>query len=642
LAESLTARFPNGIWFVDLAPVTEASRVVASVAEVLKLREDADKNLGDLVIAQIADGKVLLVLDNCEHLLSSCAEFVDNLLSSCSELRILATSREALNVQGEKVLALPPLSVPGFDAGLDLGAVQSADSVKLFVDRAQVVQNAFELTTENFVSVADICRRLDGIPLAIELAAARVKVLSIEQIITKLDDRFKLLSVTGRTMLPRHQTLRAVIEWSYDHLTAEEQGLIRALSVFAGGWTLERAASVAGGFDEFELLDLHSQLVDRSVLVVGREQGGDRRYSFLETVRQFLVERLNERGEEHMIREAHLEAMLNLAEQAYMQRITMEEQWAEVLVAESDNLRVALEFARTIDSERYLRLVGAIAWFWLVKAHLFEARTHLPAALASSAVEPSRPARARALWGAAQTLAFQGDASSARGWMDEALSTWRDLGDTREIALALEGIGWTHFFSSEDEEACAAFEECLRLQRASGDRHLIIRAMVGLAQVLVALGRTDEAKPMAREIIEFSKWHSDKRSEHFGWHYLADCELILENCRESLDLYKQSLVLAQAIGDKVEISFEVQGVAMSLAGLGETELAVQLAGAVRAEWDRIAVDVHIRFWDALLERYIGAARQRLGVEPSEREWSKGRSISFDEAVTLALEVRSPS
>jgi tetratricopeptide (TPR) repeat protein len=537
-------------------------------------------------------------------------------------------------------MALPPLNVPASNAGKEFGVVQSADSVKLFVDRAQIVRSGFELTNANFVSVADICRRLDGIPLAIELAAARVKILSIEQILAKLDDRFRLLSNAGKTMLPRHKTLRAVIEWSYDHLTEEEQRLIRTLSVFSGGWTLELAATVAGGVDEFELLDLHSQLVDKSILVVSGEQGRTPRYSCLETVRQFLLERLIESGEDQMIREAHLDSMLSLAEQAYMERITKEEAWAAVLAIESDNLRVALEFARTIDSERYLRLVGSIAWVWLVKAHLFEARKHLTAALASSAAEPSRPARARALWGAAQTLAFQGDAAAARGWMDEALRTWRDLGDTYEIALALEGIGWTHFFSSEDEEACAAFEECLRLQRASGDRHLIIRAMVGLAQVLVALGRTTEAKPMAQEIIEFSKAHDDKRSEHFGWHYLADCELILGNCRESLDLYKQSLALAQAIGDKLEISFEVQGVAMSLAGLGKKELAVQLAGAVRAEWDRLALDVHVRFWDTLLDRYIGAAKHEMGKQDYETAWNKGRGISFEDAIAVALEIQA--
>jgi non-specific serine/threonine protein kinase len=642
VAESLVNEFTDGVWFIDLVPLTEAGRVVTAVAQVLKLREEADKDLDSLVTAYISDKKLLLVFDNCEHLLPGCAEFVDRLLSSCSEIRILATSREALNVQGEKVMAVPPLSVPDIPGGKDIGMVQSSDAVQLFIERAQIVRSGFELTVENAASVVEICRRLDGIPLAIELAAARVKILSVEQILTRLDDRFKLLSNAGRTMLPRHQTLRAVIEWSYDQLSDEEQRLLRALSVFAGGWTLELASTVASDFDDYQMLDLHSQLVDKSILVVSREQSNAPRYGFLETVRQFLFERLSDSGEARVIREAHLEAMLNLAEQAYTERITQEETSAELLEVESDNLRVALEFARTIDAERYLRLVGAVAWFWLVRTHLAESHQHLTAALASSAVKPSRPARARALWGAAQTLAFQGNASAARGWMDEALSTWRDLGDTRETALALEGIGWTHFFSSEDEEACAAFEESLRLQRANGDERLILRAMVGLAQVLVALGRTEEAKPMAQEIVEFSKQHNDKRSEHFGWHYLADCELILGNCLDSLELYKKSLALAHAIGDKVEISFEVQGVAMSLAGLGETGLAVQLAGAMRAQWDRTGVDVHVRFWDALLDRYIGAARQSLGTRDSDAAWTKGRGIPFEAAIELALEVRPGS
>ncbi len=652
VAESLTRKFPAGVWFVDLAPLTETSRVVGAVAQVLGLREEADKDLNDLVSAYVSDKKVLLVLDNCEHLLSSCAEFVDGLLNSCAEIRIVATSRESLNVQGERVMQLPPLGIPDTKSALTLESVQSADAMKLFVDRAQIARSSFELTAANFASVAEICRKLDGIPLAIELAAARVKILAIEQILTKLDDRFKLLSSVGRTMLPRHQTLRAVIEWSYDQLASEEQRLLRALSVFAGGWTLALASTVVADLDEFEMLDLHSQLVDKSIVVVASGQSASQRYSFLETVRQFLLGQLNESGEAERAREAHFNAMLGLAERAYAERATDEELWTAELELESDNMRVALESARGVDSEKYLSLVGALAWFWIVKTHLVEGREHLTAALAASAVNPSRPSRARALWGAAHMLAFQGDTSEARAWIDEARSMSRDLGDTREIALALEGIGWTHFFRSEDEAACTAFEECLRLQRVSGAQHLVIRAMVGLAQVLVALGRTDEAKPMAQEIIEFAEAHNDKRSEHFGWHYLADCELILGNCTDSLNLYKQSLVLAHAIGDKVEISFEVQGVAMSLAGLrealsetkrsrlDEVKLAIQLGGAVKAEWDRLGVDIHVRFWDALLDRYLGAARQALGKETYEVEWNKGRDLSFDDAVKLALEIEA--
>lgn len=637
LAESVSHRFPAGVWFVDLTPLSESSQITSAVSQALDLKEEPDKSLDDLIALHISDQKILLVIDNCEHLLSACGDFVDKILSSCSEVRILATSREPLRVPGERVVALPPLGVPAPNSENDLPTLQAADAVKLFIDRAQQVRSEFSLTSTNAAAISDVCRRLDGIPLAIELAAARVKVLSVEQIRLKLDDRFKLLAATGRTLLPRHQTLRTVIEWSYDQLKEEEQRVVRALSIFAGGWNLQLAMTVAGGLDEFEMLELHSQLVDKSIVVAERERGGVQRYGFLETVRQFLLEQLEQKNEDRQVRESHFHAMLDLAEQAYAERITREEYWSETLGAERDNLRVALDYARAIDSERYLKLVGALAWFWIVKTHLFEGREHLTAALASSAVEPSRTARARALWGAAQIFAIQGNASEARAWMDEALSAWRNLGDTREIALALEGIGWTHFFSSEDDEACVAFEECLRLQRVTGDKHLIIRAMVGLAQVLVALGRTAEAKPMAREIINFSRPHHDKRSEHFGWHYLADCELILGNCRESLDLYQQSLHLAEAIGDKVEVSFEVQGVAMSLAGLGQRELAVRLAGAVRAEWDRSGIDIHVRFWDALLDRYIGAAQRSMSAEDYEREWSQGRSMSFEQTVARALD-----
>ena len=663
VAESLMDKFPEGVWFVDLSPLTETSRVVSAVAQVLGVREEADKDLADIVSAYIADKKVLLILDNCEHVLSSCSEVVNSLLNSCAEIRILATSREALNVQGERVLQLPPLGVPEPKSALNLEIVQSADAIKLFVERAQYVRSGFALTTANFALVVEICRSLDGIPLAIELAAARVKILSLDQILTKLDDRFKLLS--SRTMLPRHQTLRAVIEWSYDQLSTEEQRLLRALSVFSGGWTLALASSVVGDLDEFEILELHSQLVDKSIVVVASDESATPRYLFLETVRQFLLERLNESGDERAVRAAHFNSMLALAERAYTNRITDEVRWTGELELQSDNMRVALEYARSVNAEKYLELVGALAWFWIIKTHLVEGRQHLATALALSAVEPSRSSRARALWGAAHMLALQGETSEAREWIDEALTMSRDLGDTRDVALALEGIGWTHFFRSEDEAARAAFEECLRLQRAGGEQHLVIRAMVGLAQVLVALGRTDEAKSMAREIIEFAETNNDKRSEHFGWHYLADCELILGNCNESLKLYKQSLALANAIGDKIEISFEVQGVAMSLAGLGLADLAeenqsdvsesprprvtvsstlgvaIQLAGAVSAEWDRLGADIHVRFWDALLDRYLGAGRRALEIEVAETEWSKGKSLSFDDAVKLALEVEVP-
>ena len=484
--------------------------------------------------------------------------------------------------------------------------------------------------------VNSCCNRLGCTSLAIELAAARLRMLSLEQIKTKLGDRFRLLSGTASTTLTRHQTLRAVIEWSYDQASANEQKLLRILSVFAGGWTLDLASRVVGDPDEFVTLELLSKLVDKSLVVVEIEIGEQRRYRMLETVRQYLLERLSEMGEIDDVRLAHLEAMLNLAERAYVERISEEQKWSDTLSIENDNLRAALEFAKTLDAERYMTMSGALAWFWVLRSHLVEGRAHLIAALASTDSLPARSSRARVLWGVGHMLSLQGDADGSRPRIEEAISIWRELGDTFEIALALESIGWTQFMNSDDEAACATFEECLRLQRARGDSNLINRAMVGLTQVLVALGRTEEARPMAAEIIEFSEAYHDKRSEHFGWHFLADCALIQGNYNESLRLYRKSLSLAQALGDQIETSFEVQGVAMSLSGLGKSRQSVQLAAAAKAEWERIGADLHIRFWTQLLDKFIGQAKQNLGAEQSQKVWDEGTKLPFEEAVARAL------
>jgi predicted ATPase len=651
--------YPDGVWFVDLSSLTDESRVVDTVAQVLAVRQDADKDLLKSLLANVASKRLLLVLDNCEHLLQSCASLVDELLNVGGELRILATSREALGVRGERVFALRPLSVPSSEAAKDPKGVDSTDAVKLFVDRAQLAQTDFEVNNDNFGDVAEICRRLDGIPLAIELAAARVRVLSVSQIRQKLNDRFRLLTSDGRTALPRHQTLQAAIHWSYEQLSPDEQRLIRSLSVFAGGWTMDLAVKVAGAdqLDEFEILDLLTHLIDKSLVIVESEQQGQRRYSMLETVREFTAARLVEAGEIQAVRKQHLQAFLNLAESAYVERVSREQEWADVLQSEIDNLRAALDFARATDSERYLELVGALAWFWQMRSHLREGREYLTAAFSSPgadrtpseakkesvaneslANESQTRARARALLGAAQMLSWRGDDPlTAQSWMTDAIKLWRELGDDGEIAFALESLGWAQLRAADDETARTTFEECLRLQQAVGDPFAINRAVVGLAQVLVALSEVEAARPMALEIIRFSETHNDKRSEHFGWHFLADCALIEGNCEESLQLYKRSLAVAHQLGDQVETGFEVQGVAMSLAGLGQLRQGVLLAAAAKAEWDRIGADIHIRFWDELLERYIGSAKKSLSEEELESTINKGHSLSFDEAVSLALE-----
>ena len=631
-------RFRDGVWFVDLAPLAEGRHVVEAVAQTLGVREEAGRGLIDTVSAHLRGKRTLLVLDNCEHVLPACADLADALLSACDDLRILATSREGLGIEGERLSAVRSLSVPASDAARDHRAIAASEAVRLFADRARIAHGDFSLDAGNAVAVAEICRRLDGIPLAIELAAARVRMLSVEQIRARLDDRFRLLTGGARSGLARHQTLRATIQWSYDQLTGEEQRLFRMLSVFSGGWTLELAAHVAdASADEFAVLDLLGRLVDKSLVIVERGRGSEPRYALLETVRQYGQGLLADVGEATAVRRRHLEAFTALAERAFVERFVREEAWGATLELEHENLRAALEVARERGGESYLELAGALAWFWQARSHALEGRAHLTAALDATSPEPVRPFRARAEWGTAMILGWQGEATAARARMDVALRMLRLVGDRREIALALEGIGWTEILNGQDTSARDSFEESLRLQSELGDPVLINRARVGLTQTLVALHQVDRARSLSAEILAFAEPNGDRRSEHFGWHFLADCALIEGKCEESLALYGKSLVLAHAMGDRLETSFEVQGVAMSLAGLGVAEQALCLAGAAKAEWERIGADIHMRFWDELLERYLGGARRALGADAADRAWAKGWAPTFEEAIALALE-----
>ena len=627
LAEEQLAHGP--VFWADLAPVADPGRVLEAVAHAIGVRETQGKDLGELVAASLRAPGTWLVLDNCEHVPEAVRRLIDALPED--GLRILATSREPLGIAGERTYSLRPLALPA-KAGAE--GLEASEAGRFFLERVRFVQPGFVLTPANAATAAEICRRLDGIPLALELAAARVRVLSLEELRARLDDRFRLLTSGGKDA--RQQTLRATVQWSYDQLAPEEQELFRALSVFAGGWTLESAGAVVPGLDEFALIDALAHLVDKSLVFVER-RGAQTRYGMLETLRQFGRERAGEAGETPQLAARHAGAFRALAEAAYAGRFDEVDAWGERLEADHDNLAAALEHLRASDPERYLELTGALSWFWQERSHLKEGSAHVRAALAVTPAAPARPGRARALWGAALMLAWQGAREEARRLMEEALAMLRALGDRKELGLALEGLGWVHFASGEDEASLAAFEECLALEVELGDPRRIARARAGLGQSLVALSRTTEARPVAEAIIADGAARGDRRVEHFGWHFLADCALIEERCADSLPLYRRSLELARVLGDRLEIAFEIQGVAMSLAGLGEPAHALTLAAAVEAEVARIGADIQVRFWNALLERFLGPARAALGPEAASRAWTAGRALPFDEAIARALD-----
>ena len=630
LAESMLPSFPDGVWFVDLAPLVDADRIQGAVASALGVVETPDRPLIDAIVATLRGKRTLLLLDNCEHMLGAAAGLVDSLLTADDGIRIVATSREGLGVEGERLVAIRSMSVPT-DTHADLRSVQESDAVRFFLDRATAARRDFTIGPDNATAIADICRRLDGIPLAIELAAARVKMLSVEQIRARLDDRFRLLT-GGRSAVPRQQTLLATIQWSYEQLHEDERQLLRRLSVFSGGWTLESATEVAGGTpDEFEVLDLLTRLVDKSLVLV--EQGEtEARYAMLETVRQYGLERLVESGESGSIRDRHLAYFMKLGEQCYLEKFTREAYWNRRLTSEIDNLRAALSFARDQDSERYVTFIGAIGYFLWARSYVREAREYINDALSRVSPEPVRRSYARALRGQAIFAGMVGETRQAREQNEQALTMWRELGDVVETGHTLATLGWSYFFANEEEKAYATFVELLEIAEQLGDPVYVHQAKVALGQVLVALSRLEEARAVSGEIIEFSRKTGDKRAEHSAWHYLADCALLAGDCLTSLKLYGTSLALAEAIGDRVETSFELEGIAMSLAGLGQHERALQLRAAARAEWARHGVAFQLRFWDALTDRYFGPAQLALGAERSEEAARAGRAMSFEDAV----------
>ena len=634
LAESMLPSFPDGVWFADLAPLVDAGRVQGALAAALGAAETAERSLMDAIVEKLRGKRMLIVLDNCEHLLGATAGIADALLSAEEGVRIVATSREGLGVEGERLIAIRSMSVPS-GARADLRTVQESDAVRLFIDRANSARRDFVLGPDNAAAIVEICRRLDGIPLAIELAAARVKMLSVEQIRLRLDDRFRLLT-GGRSAVPRQQTLLATIQWSYEQLQDAEQQLLRRLAVFSGGWTLESATALFGdGTDEFAVLDLLTRLVDKSLVIV--EQGGvsEARYSMLETVRQYGLERLVEAGESEDVRARHLAYFMRLGEESYREKFTREEYWGARLTSEIDNLRAAASFARDHDAEQYLTFVGAIAYFLWGRSHIQEAREYVQDALGMVSAEPVRRSYARALRGQAIFAAMVGDTRHAMELNERSLAMWRELGDIVEMGHTLATLGWAHFFANEEEKAYQTFEELLRVAEQVGDPVYVNQAKVALGQVLVALSRVDEARAVANEVIEFSRKAGDKRGEHSGYHYLADCAVMEDDHRTSLGLYRKSLALAEAIGDRLETAFEIEGIAMALAGLGRHDAAVRLSAAARAEWARQGVDMRIRFWEALVERYMTPARNALGPARAEQAVRAGQALVFEDAVREA-------
>lgn len=631
----------DGVWFVELAALSDPNLVPQEVAQILGIREVFDQPAISLLVDHLEEKHLLLIFDNCEHLLVACAELAEKLLLASSGLQILATSREPLGVPGETTFLVPSLSLPEQVHWLPSSELAEYDAPALFVERARSVLPAFTLTEQNTSAILQVCRRLDGIPLAIELAAARVNVLTVEQIAARLDDRFNLLTSSNRTaVLPRHQTLQATIDWSYDLLTEQERVLFRRLAVFVGGLTLEAAEAVCAGDDieQSEILDGLARLVSKSLIVAEILEQREARYHFLETIRQYAFNRLRESSEENKMRANHCEWFLALAEESRARwRGPGQKEVFDQLEADHDNLRAALEWTKleAASSERVLRLGGALWRFWQIHDHLREGRQHLAQILALPQTQAHTAARARALYGAGYLALMQGDYTSSQEYFEDNLAVARELNDAQLIANAIYGLGILARYREDHQSAVERLEESLVLFRQLGDRVGEYISLFNLAEAAMARGEYQQAERLHEASLALKRAQGDEWSIANSLICLATLARLQGKNDRAIKLIRDGLELFRKIGDRSNIANSLLEFSAIAIAQGHSQLGIQLYAAADTLLEALGYSSD-DLYRAQSELPLRMIRAKIGEARFIPAWDKGRALTMDQAIEQAL------
>lgn len=503
----LRAAFPDGVWLVELAGLNDAALLANAVAAALGVREQADVQLIDVLIRELRTRRMLILLDNCEHVIDACARVTEMLLRGCPDLHILTTSRESLHVPGEIVWPVPPLELRDAQSPPPDDLLGS-EAVQLFLDRARAAAPAFQIGAEQAPLIAQICERLDGMPLAIELAAACVPVLSLGQLAARLDDRLHFFVGGNRTLVNRQQTLRAAIDWSYDLLAEGEKILFRRLAIFAGGWTLEAAEAICAGagIERSAIVMLTTRLVDQSIVVV-RGDGAQRRYSLLETIRQYASERLQAAGEVAQLSTQHFRWYLERAREAGAAlQGERQDAYLRWLDSERDNLRSALVWGFVHgEPNDGLRMASALYWYWYLRNALSEGRAWFERALAQTDAEQPDRARASALTGTGIMAFYQGDLLTAHDYLSNALPIWRGLQSTYGLSLVLFGLGLIQINRGDACSAEEALEESKTLFQQQGLQWSYGMALLHLGDVALDQGAYATAQERYEESLAIQR-----------------------------------------------------------------------------------------------------------------------------------------
>jgi non-specific serine/threonine protein kinase len=613
--------FPNGIWLVELAPLSDPALVTQAVANTLGLIEQAGRTPINILTDFLQSKRALLILDNCEHLTEACAQLAESLLRSCPDLRILATSREALGISGEAIYLVPPLTLPGPTEAAE-EVLPRYEAVQLFLERVRTELPDFSITRENAPVIAKICQHLDGIPLAIELAAARVKLLSVEQIAARLDDRFRLLTAGARTALPRHQTLQALIDWSHDLLSENERVLFRRLSVFAGGWTLAAAEAVCGDEEESrsvkdekqssihpsDILDLFTSLVNKSLLIAERNPGLETHYDMLETIRQYAHEKLWQAGEGELIRQRHLAYYLDLVERAepHLRSFSMIV-WLDQLESAHDNLRFALEWAQESDIEAELRLASALLWFWHIRGHKNEGTEWLERALSIEAMDrddqsmtPRRAMiRGKALNASGSLMVMNHEFAKAPARLEESLAIFQGLGPAGKQGLAYALLRLGTSLPTGDIRAGNLLEQSLALFRELGDKFGTAECLMPLSGQVASHAQNDDdysqAILLSEEQLALRREIGDQDGIAVALTILGDLALSQDDHDRAIMLYEEGLAGFRAVRNTGAVSLSLIGYGDIFFWRGDYERAAQIYEAALS----LAQDLGYKFLIAL-------------------------------------------
>jgi non-specific serine/threonine protein kinase len=637
LAGQVAESYAHGVSLVELAALGNGELVPQTVADVLGLKESASEARTQTIASYLRSKHLLLMFDNAEHLLAACAELVQKLLARCPQLSILVTSRERLGILGELTYRVPSLSVPEPNQQHVAETLVACESARLFIERARLQEAHFGVTAQSAPAIASICSHLDGIPLAIELAAARVRAISVEELNQRLDQRFRLLTDTSRAALPRHRTLGAMIDWSYDLLNAAEKGLFSRASVFAGGFTLDAAEQVlsGGAVDEASVIDLLTSLVDKNLLQA-EDHRGTTRYRQLETVRQYGRGRLRESAEERACKQRHLSYFVALAESGEDGlRGSEREGWAERLEAEHENLRAALASASEPDGDSTsgLRLASALFPFWYIGGYWSEGRGWLSPFLGAVPEGRMQDVRAKAL-NAAGTLAhLQGDGHFARGLLEESLVIRRGLGHRRGIASTLNNLGNVLGTIGDYVAARQVLEESLTIAREIGDTWGTGRALMSLARLVYGQREIGLARVLAQECVDIER-------EVAGLDISDALAVLSALALEEGDAAAAVMLCCDALAkpmDRVHAHDLLETTACAESVLGNATAAAVIWG--HTERLRQDIGMSLSHFDQLRHEHSVAKARAVAADYAEFDsaWQRGRAMTTAQAITFVLD-----